>query len=149
MSFALAAPALAQDKVLHIGLREDPDLLDPTLGSSYVGRIVFEGMCDKLFDIDTNLNIVPQLATGYDWKDPTHLVIHLRAGVHFQDGEQLDRRGRQIQADARPDRQGQHAPRRGQLDRQHRDHRSADDPARPEGAGVAASGRSLPIAPAS
>src|SRR5208282_1810402 len=86
---ALATPALAQDKVLHIGLREDPDLLDPTLGSSYVGRIVFAGICDKLFDIDTNLNIVPQLATGYEWKDPTHLVIHLRAGVQFQDGEKL------------------------------------------------------------
>jgi peptide/nickel transport system substrate-binding protein len=85
----LSGPAIAQDKVLTIGLREDPDLLDPTLGSSYVGRIVFAGMCDKLFDIDTKLNIVPQLATGYDWKDSTHLAIHLRAGVRFQDGESL------------------------------------------------------------
>jgi peptide/nickel transport system substrate-binding protein len=83
-------PARAQDKVLHIGLREDPDLLDPTLGSSYVGRIVFAGMCDKLFDIDTKLNIVPQLATGYGWKDPTHLIIHLRPNVTFQDGEPLN-----------------------------------------------------------
>ncbi|HTC10835.1 MAG TPA: ABC transporter substrate-binding protein [Acetobacteraceae bacterium] len=86
----LAAPASAQTKVLHVGLRQDPDLLDPTLGSSYVGRIVFAGMCDKLFDIDAKLNIVPQLATGYTWKDPTHLVIHLRPGVLFQDGEKLD-----------------------------------------------------------
>ena len=86
----LAAPVSAQTKVLHVGLRQDPDLLDPTLGSSYVGRIVFAGMCDKLFDIDAKLNIVPQLATGYTWKDPTHLVIHLRPGVLFQDGEKLD-----------------------------------------------------------
>ncbi len=86
----LAAPVMAQDKILHIGLREDPDLLDPTLGSSYVGRIVFAGMCDKLFDIDSKLNIVPQLATGYEWVDPTHLVIHLRDGVTFQDGEKFD-----------------------------------------------------------
>src|ERR1700761_4133600 len=78
---ALAVPAVAQERILHIGLREDPDLLDPTLGSSYVGRIVFSGLCDKLFDIDANLNIVPQLATGYEWKDPTHLVIHIRDGV--------------------------------------------------------------------
>jgi peptide/nickel transport system substrate-binding protein len=85
----LIGPAVAQDKVLNIGLREDPDLLDPTLGSSYVGRIVFAGVCDKLFDIDAKLDIVPQLATGYDWKDPTHLVIHLRTGVRFQDGESL------------------------------------------------------------
>jgi len=86
----LVAPAMAQERILHVGLREDPDLLDPTLGSSYVGRIVFAGMCDKLFDIDAKLNIVPQLATGYEWKDPTHLVIHIRDGVQFQDGEKLN-----------------------------------------------------------
>jgi peptide/nickel transport system substrate-binding protein len=89
-ALALAMPAVAQERILHIGLREDPDLLDPTLGSSYVGRIVFSGLCDKLFDIDANLNIVPQLAAGYEWKDPTHLVIHIRDAVQFQDGEKLN-----------------------------------------------------------
>ena len=89
-ALSLAVPALAQERILHVGLREDPDILDPTLGSSYVGRIVFSGICDKLFDIDAKLNIVPQLATGYEWKDPTHLLIHLRDGVTFQDGEKLD-----------------------------------------------------------
>ena len=83
-----AAGAGAQ--TLRIGLREDPDVLDPTLGSSYVGRIVYAAMCDKLFDIDAHLNIVPQLATGYEWADPTHLVLHLRSGVTFQDGEPFD-----------------------------------------------------------
>jgi peptide/nickel transport system substrate-binding protein len=89
---ALAAFAVTQAsaQTLHIGLRQDPDLLDPTLGSSYVGRIVFAGLCDKLFDIDEKLNIVPRLATGYEWKDPTHLLIRLRPGVLFQDGEKLD-----------------------------------------------------------
>jgi len=86
---ALSTQAAAQDGTLRIGLREDPDLLDPTLGSSYVGRIVYAAMCDKLFDLDSKLNIVPQLATGYQYEDPTHLVIHLRAGVTFQDGEPL------------------------------------------------------------
>ena len=89
-ALSLAVPAMAQERILHVGLREDPDILDPTLGSSYVGRIVFSGICDKLFDIDAKLNIVPQLATGYEWKDPTHLLIHLRDGVEFQDGEKLD-----------------------------------------------------------
>jgi peptide/nickel transport system substrate-binding protein len=87
---ALIVSASANAQTLQVGLRQDPDLLDPTLGSSYVGRIVFAGMCDKLFDIDTKLNIVPQLATGYEWKDPTHLVIHLRDGVLFQDGEKFN-----------------------------------------------------------
>src|SRR5579863_2886486 len=90
LSFAASVTAAAQQRVLHIGLREDPDLLDPTLGSSYVGRIVFAVLCDKLFDIDAKLNIVPQLATGYELKDPTHLLIHIRDGVQFQDGEKLN-----------------------------------------------------------
>lgn len=85
---ALAAPLAAQ--TLKIGLREDPDLLDPTLGSSYVGRVVFAALCDKLFDITPKLEIVPQLATGYEYKDPTHLIIHLRPDVKFQDGEPMD-----------------------------------------------------------
>jgi len=30
------------------------------MGRTYVGRIVFAAFCDKLFDIDEKLNIVPQ-----------------------------------------------------------------------------------------
>ncbi len=88
LALLLTLPATAQ--TLRIGLREDPDLLDPTLGSSYVGRVVYAAMCDKLFDIDDHLNIVPQLATGYEWTDSIHLVIHLRPGVTFQNGERFD-----------------------------------------------------------
>ncbi len=48
--FLACTTAFSQENTLHIGLREDPDLLDPILGSSYVGRIVFAGLCDKLFE---------------------------------------------------------------------------------------------------
>src|SRR5947207_4657475 len=83
------APAFAQ--TLRIGLAEDPDVLDPTLARSFVGRIVFAAMCDKLFDIDEKLNIVPQLATAYEWApDNKALTIKLRSGVTFHDGEKMD-----------------------------------------------------------
>ena len=52
----------AAQTTFKIGLAEDPDILDPTLARTYVGRIVFASICDKLFDIDEKLNIVPQLA---------------------------------------------------------------------------------------
>jgi peptide/nickel transport system substrate-binding protein len=81
-----AAPA----QTLRIALRQDLDIMDPTLATTYVGRIVFAGLCDKLFDLDETLNIVPQLATGYQWADPKTLLIHLRQGVKFQDDEVFD-----------------------------------------------------------
>ena len=89
-----AAPLLAAAQpaptTLHLALREDPDILDPSLGRTFVGRIVFAGLCDKLFDIDAKLQIVPQLATGYEWADPKTLVLHLRPEVKFQDGTLMD-----------------------------------------------------------
>jgi len=87
-AFAAAAPAQAQ--TLRIGLAEDPDILDPTLARTFVGRIVFASLCDKLFDIDKDLRIVPQLATGFTWDDPKTLTITLRQGVKFHDGETMD-----------------------------------------------------------
>jgi peptide/nickel transport system substrate-binding protein len=85
-----AAQGQAQAQHLRIGLAEDPDIMDPTLARTFVGRIVFASLCDKLFDIDARLNIIPQLATGYEWADPKTLVIKLRAGVTFHDGEKMD-----------------------------------------------------------
>jgi peptide/nickel transport system substrate-binding protein len=85
---ALSHAAAAQ--TLRIVLREDTDIVDPTLTRTYVGRIEFAGLCDKLFDIDEKLRIVPQLATGYEWADPKTLVIHVRPNVTFQDGTPLN-----------------------------------------------------------
>jgi peptide/nickel transport system substrate-binding protein len=92
LPLALAAWAFAaQAQTLRIGLAEDPDALDPSLARTFVGRLVFAGLCDKLFDIDEKLNIVPQLATGYEWSaDGKALTIKLRQGVTFHDGEKLD-----------------------------------------------------------
>src|SRR3954467_5383966 len=87
---SLSAGALAQT-TLRIGLAEDPDMLDPTLGRTYVGRIVFATFCDKLFDIDEKLNIVPQLALSHETSaDGKEMTIKLRPGVKFHDGEPLD-----------------------------------------------------------
>jgi peptide/nickel transport system substrate-binding protein len=89
-AFALAATA-SMAQTLRIGLAEDPDVLDPSLARSFVGRIVFASLCDKLVDIDEKLNIVPQLATSWQWSaDNKQLTMKLRPGVTFQDGEKFD-----------------------------------------------------------
>jgi peptide/nickel transport system substrate-binding protein len=87
---SLGASAQAQT-TLRIGLAEDPDILDPSIARTYVGRIVFSAFCDKLFDIDEKLNVVPQLALSYATSpDGKEMTIKLRPGVKFHDGEQLD-----------------------------------------------------------
>lgn len=85
----LAGGAQAAD--LKIALQDDPDVLDPAQSRSFVGRIVYAAMCDALVDIDADVNFVPKLAT--DWKfsdDGLKLVMNLRQGVKFQDGEDFN-----------------------------------------------------------
>jgi peptide/nickel transport system substrate-binding protein len=97
--FALTAAALLlsiatgahAQTTLRIGIAEDPDILDPSIGRTYVGRIVFSAFCDKLFDIDEKLNIVPQLALSHETSaDGKEMTIRLRPGVKFHDGEPFD-----------------------------------------------------------
>jgi peptide/nickel transport system substrate-binding protein len=76
---------------LRIGLGDDPDALDPTFSRTYTARIVFASICDKLFDIDEKLNIVPQLALSHETSaDGKTVTIKLRPNVKFQDGEAFD-----------------------------------------------------------
>jgi peptide/nickel transport system substrate-binding protein len=89
--FAVAGGAAHAQSTLRIGLAEDPDVLDPTLARTYVGRIVFSSICDKLFDIDEKLNFVPQLALSHQTSaDGKAVTITLRPNVKFHDGEKLD-----------------------------------------------------------
>ena len=85
------ATAVCAQTTLRIGLAEDPDVLDPSIARTYVGRIVFASFCDKLFDIDEKLNIVPQLALSHETSaDGREVTIKLRGGVKFHDGEPFD-----------------------------------------------------------
>jgi peptide/nickel transport system substrate-binding protein len=88
----LVPPAGAQKKTLTIALNQDPDIMDPTLARTYVGRIVFAHMCEKLFEVDENLNIRPQLAAELPrFTDGGKTVtIKLRSGVKFNDGTPMD-----------------------------------------------------------
>lgn len=84
-------PASAQDlPPLRVAFAEDPDALDPTLSRAYVGRVAMINMCDSLFTYNSKLELVPRLATGYEWVDPKTLVVKLRPGVTFHDGTQVD-----------------------------------------------------------
>jgi peptide/nickel transport system substrate-binding protein len=86
------APTLKKGGALSVALAEDPDRLDPTLARTFVGRIVFANMCEKLYDINGKLRIVPQLAAAPPSFSPNGrtVTIRLRTGVRFNDGTPFD-----------------------------------------------------------
>src|SRR5499433_3080521 len=88
----LAGTAHAQKKTLVIALNQDPDILDPTLARTYVGRIVFSHICEKLYEIDESLRISPQLAAELPaiTDGGRTVTIKLRPGVKFNDGTAMD-----------------------------------------------------------
>jgi peptide/nickel transport system substrate-binding protein len=74
---------------LTVGLTAgEPDVLDPTLARTFSGREVFLTFCQKLYDLDNQARIVPQLAARLPKvsKDKLTVTITLRRGIKFNDG---------------------------------------------------------------
>lgn len=89
---ATAAGTAKAGGTLTVALAEDPDKLDPTLGRSLVGREVFANFCEKLYDINSQLTVVPQLASALPQVSPDGktVTIQVRSGLKFNDGTPLD-----------------------------------------------------------
>jgi peptide/nickel transport system substrate-binding protein len=86
------AHTLKNGGTLVIALAEDPDALDPTTARTFVGRIVFAHMCEKLYELNAKLQIVPQLAAALPQvsKDKLTYTIRIRSGIKFNDGTPLN-----------------------------------------------------------
>jgi|SRR5579862_708222 len=76
---------------LTIGLSTDPDTLDPTLDHTLVGRLVLLYMCSKLYDMNAQGQIVPQIAAALPQVSKNRLTdtIKIRPGLKFNDGTPL------------------------------------------------------------
>jgi peptide/nickel transport system substrate-binding protein len=89
----IAGAAFAQpaQNSLRIGLTADPDVLDPALGRTLVGRMVFSSLCDPLIDYDDKLQFVPRLAQSWEWSgDGRALTLRIRPNAVFHDGSPVD-----------------------------------------------------------
>ncbi|AOS64208.1 ABC transporter substrate-binding protein [Actinoalloteichus hymeniacidonis] len=77
---------------LVMGLSSEPDELDPTTSTSLYTRYVMSSVCEKLYDIDAEGELVPQLATELPTTsdDGLSVTIPLRNGVSFADGAEFD-----------------------------------------------------------
>lgn len=78
-------PAAVAEDVRLVVPFSPGDRLDPTFG--YVGWYLRQaGIYETLFAYDEEMNLVPELATGYELESETEWIIHLREGVTFHDG---------------------------------------------------------------
>ncbi|MEN3305427.1 MAG: peptide/nickel transport system substrate-binding protein [Micromonosporaceae bacterium] len=77
---------------VRVALSAEPDALDPTTARTLVGRTVFTSICEKLYDVDASLAVVPQLASQLPQfsADGLTAAIKLRSGVKFADGTPFD-----------------------------------------------------------
>jgi peptide/nickel transport system substrate-binding protein len=81
-------PTLKNGGTLTIGLSEEPDALDPTLSGTTYATIVLAHLCEKLYDVNAQLQVVPQLAASLPQfsENKKTVTIHLRRGIKFNDG---------------------------------------------------------------
>jgi peptide/nickel transport system substrate-binding protein len=77
---------------LTMALSAEPDFLDPTLAGSFYSRYVFNAMCEKLYDVNADTEVVPQLAASMPQvsNGGKTVTIKVRQGVKFADGTTLD-----------------------------------------------------------
>lgn len=80
------------DSTVTISLKEAPDTLDPTFAQTVGARYVFTEICEKLYDINADLTIVPQLASALPQlsSDGLTATIPLRTDAKFNDGTPFD-----------------------------------------------------------
>ncbi len=77
---------------LVMALSAEPDQLDPALSRSLYSRYVFHAMCQKLYDVDQDAKVVPQLATDLPTTsaDGKTVTIPVRDDIEFADGTPFD-----------------------------------------------------------
>ncbi len=87
---APAAGAVKKGGTLKAGLDGDILTFDPLTSGAYADREVYYNVYDTLVAFDTNLQIVPALAEKWETPDPKTYIFHIRQGVKFHDGTDLN-----------------------------------------------------------
>lgn len=89
---ALAATAAEAKDTLVIGINLEPPHLDPTAGAAQaIDSVVYQNIFQGLTQIDATGTVQPSLAESWDISaDGLTYTFHLKPGVKFQDGSDLD-----------------------------------------------------------
>ncbi len=123
-----------------MALNQDPDILDPTLSRTYVGRIIFSQMCEKLYEIDEGLQHPAAArrrpAGGQRRRQDRHHQAAARREVQRRHAH--DRGGHEVLARPAPRDEGLQPPERAGVGHRGRGRRSAHGAAAAQGAVLAA-----------
>jgi peptide/nickel transport system substrate-binding protein len=104
----------AQAQTVRVGTFEDLDIPDPALSRTFSGLQALSAMCDKLFDLSPDLQVIPAMAESYEWVEGGRgLLMKLRRGVTFQDGAPFDAEALRANIDRQMNLQG--SVRRGEM----------------------------------
>jgi peptide/nickel transport system substrate-binding protein len=88
---ALAAPSVGRAATtLTVAIFADPLTLDPHLTGNLQGRGTVRATHNRLFRIDAQGRLAPDLAESWEQPDERTYLIHLRQGIKFHDGTPLD-----------------------------------------------------------
>jgi peptide/nickel transport system substrate-binding protein len=73
---------------LVVAIAGAPDTLDPAFTGSRYSTYVMPNFCERLYDVDEQLNVIPQLAAALPTISPDGktYTIKLREGIKFNDG---------------------------------------------------------------
>lgn len=72
---------------IKVGLEHEPRTLDPLYADQASELEVLRQIFEPLVDVDSSSHLVPRLAVSWAFTDATTLVLRLRRGVSFQNGE--------------------------------------------------------------
>jgi peptide/nickel transport system substrate-binding protein len=71
---------------IKVGLNADLFSLDPVKSTALVDRQVMLNMYDTLVKVNQKNEVIPDLATAWNYQSPTDLIFTLRTDVKFHDG---------------------------------------------------------------
>ena len=79
---------VSKDHIVVVG-KTEPASIDPHNGNMVTQFTIDFQVFDRLFVMDENSNITPQLAETWEWIDDTTLRVKIHEGVKFSNGDDL------------------------------------------------------------
>lgn len=76
-------------KNVTVSLGSKPKSLDPAMYNEIPSLSIAKQIYNTLFQVDENGNVIPELAETFEYITPTELLIKIKKGVKFHNGEEL------------------------------------------------------------